>query len=271
MKQLYVLIFFVSSAICLGQIKDYQDIDFKFTKEIKGLVYFKADLTLVTGRVIRYNNKKEAKRYIIVRNGKPDASGWIFFNEKYESPKESTLGTLIAATGVVTGGALFFSGNKRFPIPNSNDVKNNNKKLLENETSDLIDYNKEIATKANDNMLKRNEYLENKKNRPLEITVNEINTKKHELSEDYHSNGNSKSKGLYIEGEKDGHWEDYYENGQLKRIINFKSGKKDGIWKQYHPNTKLWCKGYFKDGEKIGEWLYYDENGNLYLTENYDN
>lgn len=41
------------------EVKEYiGDINIKDIIEIKGLIYFKADTSLVTGRVIRFNKKK---------------------------------------------------------------------------------------------------------------------------------------------------------------------------------------------------------------------
>lgn len=286
MRQLFVLIFFALSFICQGQTKVYQDIDFKVTKEIKGLLYFKLDTTLVTGRVILYNKKKVAKKFIIVRNGKPDVSGWIYFREKYESPKESAFGSLVAFAAKSTAVVMDISGNDiDVPIP-INQTNTDIKSIIQNDVTDILNYNKENAAKANGDMLQRNEiskniisisekrnefYENNDKDDQLEIKVNYIDVKKNGTWERFYSNGNLESKGNYIEGKKDGIWEEYYENGQLKRKINFKKGKEDGVSKQYHPNSKPWSEGHYKDGRMIGEWTYYDENGKLHLTENYDN
>jgi hypothetical protein len=61
MKKILGLMILVLPFICNGQkkVKEHQgDINFKDIIEIKQLIYFKADTTLVTGRVIRYNKKK---------------------------------------------------------------------------------------------------------------------------------------------------------------------------------------------------------------------
>lgn len=288
MKRLFAAICFALFFICSGQTKVYPDVDFNVTKEINGLLYFKADTTLVTGRVIRYNRKKVAKRYIMVRNGKPDGLGWAYFDEEYESPKESAFGSILFATAFVTGAALAVSGNDINMRGNINPVTTDIKPsyIIPSEISDILDYNKEIAAKADDDMSQRNEILKNitsdnekgnefSKNNSgddqLETNVNDIDDKKNGIWEEFYPRGNLKRKGFYIEGEKEGLFEEYYENGQLKRKINFKKGKKDGLWEQYHPNGQLWAEGHQKVGKMIGEWTYYDQNGKIHLTETYEN
>jgi antitoxin component YwqK of YwqJK toxin-antitoxin module len=86
MKQLIVLLILLFPFVCEGQtnkVNYYQDIDYKDIVESKGLFYLKLDTTLVTGRVIRYNNKKEPKRYILVEKGKPQSVNWITFRNDY--------------------------------------------------------------------------------------------------------------------------------------------------------------------------------------------
>ena len=73
MKQLITLLILLFSFVCEGQSDRenyYQDIDYKDITESKGLFYLKLETTFVTGRIIHYNKKKEAKRYILVENGK---------------------------------------------------------------------------------------------------------------------------------------------------------------------------------------------------------
>ncbi|WP_242083868.1 toxin-antitoxin system YwqK family antitoxin [Aestuariivivens sediminis] len=285
MKRLFVAICFALFFICSGQTKVYPDVDFNVTKEINGLLYFKADTTLVTGRVIRYNRKKVAKRYIMVRNGKQDGLGWAYFDEEYESPKESALGNVVSFSAWTTAVVMDLSGND-IDVPNPINPVNMSQKIFQNDVTDILDYNKEIAVKANDDMLQRNEILKNitsdreirneltennSKNDQLETNVNHIDDKKNGIWEEFYPNGNLEFKGVYVEGEKDGLFEEYYENGQLKRKINFKKGKKDGIWEQYHPNGEVWGEGHHKVGRMIGEWTYYDENGKQHLTETYEN
>jgi len=267
MKQLFLLIFMSLTFVCEGQTDTYQDVDFNDTKEIKGLLYFKVDTTLVTGRVIDYNKRGKAKRYVFVKNGVPDNLGWIYYNDNYESPKESGLGSLVSGAALVTGAVMAISGNDiDVPLPISN-ANNINKSIIQNDVKDILDYNKEIASIAYDDMSQRNEISKNiqlnKYSDIIEKPSDGLYQKKYEA-------GQLAIEGNYIKGIKEGLWQEYYESGQLKRKVNYNKGVIDGLWEQYHPKSQLWAKGFYKDGRIIGEWKYYDEDGKLLLTENYD-
>jgi hypothetical protein len=258
--------------IILGQNinnKDVAVVSLDDVIDIRGLIYYKADSSLVTGKVIRYNRKKESKRYIIVREGKPDKLGWIYENEKkYIKSEESALGTILTVAAVTTGLVMEVSGNNiDVPFPNSNSIKNDNNRLIENEITPLLNYNKEISAKANDKMLQRNEISKN-----LQLSENSDTIVKARVGpyQKKYEDGQIAIEGNYIDGKQDGIWEEYYENGQLKRKINYKNGVKDGLWVQYHANGELWGKGLYKEDRMIDEWKYYDKKGKLLLTENYD-
>jgi antitoxin component YwqK of YwqJK toxin-antitoxin module len=280
--------------VCEGQInnnRNYKEIDIVDTKEIKGLFYLKADTTLVTGRVIRYNKKGKAKRYVFVKNGVPDNLGWIYYNDNYESPKESGLGSIVLGAAMVTSAVIDISGNDidiPLPINNANKI---NKSIIQNDIKDILDYNKEIASTAYDDMSQKNEISKNiQLNKYSDITEKRsdgVYQKRYEAGQlaiegnyidgemngdwkTYYSNGILESKGNYIKGIKEGLWQEYYESGQLERKVNYNKGDIDGLWEQYHPNSQLWAKGFYKDGRIIGEWKYYDEDGKLLLTENYE-
>ena len=290
-----------------GQTQTYGDIDIKEVIEIKDLLYLKADTTLVTGRVIRYNNKQEAKRYIMVNNGKPDNLGWNNFKDKYESPIESPLSNLVSATLVTTGVAMALSDKDINSTIPANYANQNNHSLINIDASNLLDYNQEIASKAQDDMSKTNEITQNLQSnsnsdivdkpidekRAIDIKGNHIEKKrtgerrryysngklesrgffikgnKEGLWEVYHNNGQLKSKGYYTKGMKDGLWKEYYKNRLMNSSINYKNGKEDGLLEVFHENGKLLMKGSYKDGKQIGEWNYYDEKGNLTKTEHF--
>lgn len=296
-QKLLLLLSLLCFYITLGQNINNKDVAIASLDDvidIRGLIYYKADSSLVTGKVIRYNRKKESKRYIMVIEGKPDKLGWIYENEKkYVKPEESALGNILTVAAVTTGLVMEVSGNNiDVPFPDSNSVKNDNNRLIENEITPLLNYNKEISVKANDNMLQRNEisknlqlnensdiiekpiegpYQKKHEDGQIEIEGNYIDGLMNGVWKTYYSNGKIKSKGVYIDGKQNGIWEEYYENGQLKRKVNYESGVKNSLWVQYHSNSQLWGEGYYKDGRMFGEWNYYDENGNLILSENYDN
>lgn len=260
-----LLVFIIYSFLVQGQnIKsnDFTNINLDDVIDIKGVIYNKLDSSLVTGKVIRYNRKKEPKRYIIVREGKPDELGWIYFNNNnYEHPETSGLGTLIKAATLTTGLVMEISGNNiDVPFPESNSIKNDNNGLIETEITPLINYNKEIARKAHDEMLQRNEISKNIK--PLQS--------KDSLYEKFYENGQLEINGNYVANKKNGIWKEFYQNGELKRKVNYSKGDMHGLLEQYHPNSKLWAKGFYKYGHMIGEWRYYDDDGDLLFTENYE-
>ena len=266
-------LFFFAAFLIFGsyqcKAQEYHgDVNYKDVTEIKDLIYFRADTTLVTGKVIRYNKKKVAKRYIMVRNGKPDVSGWIYFNEKYESPKESGLGTLVTSVAKTTGAVMDILGNDidvPLPINKANTI---NKSIIQNDVNDILGYNKEIAAKANDDMLRRNEISKN-----IEPNIYSAQTSEpsDELYHKYYEDGQLEIIGSYIDNKKNGIWEKYHSNGKLKSKGVYNNNVKDGLWEEYYENEKLKEVGSYKDGKEIGEWKYYDEEGKLLFTENYDN
>lgn len=221
----------------------------------------------------------------------PDNLGWIHYNNGYKSPEESGLGYLVSGAAIVTGAVMEISGNDiDIPLPINNTNKSNGS-IIQNDVKDILDYNKEIAATADDDMSQRNEILKNiqlnEYSGIIENPSDGLYQNKHDDGQllieggyldgerngewkTYCSIGLLESKGNYIKGIKEGLWQEYYENGQLKRTVNYSKGDMHGLWEQYHPNSKLWAKGFYKYGHMIGEWRYYDEDGKLLLTENYE-
>lgn len=292
MKQLLVLIFITLTFVSQGQTDSYQDIDFDEIVEIKGLLYFKPDTTLVTGRVIRYNRKGKAKRYIMVYKGKPDVLGWNNFNDKYERPKESPLGNLVSATLVTTGVAMALSSNdinNPAPIINSN---NPNYSITNSGVSNLMEYNKDIASKAQNDMSKTNEITQNlESNYNSDIIVEpkqglykkffeddqatikkeHINRKKTGEWKRFYTNGILESTGIFIKGKKEGLWEEYHGNGQLKSKGYYIKDKKDGLWEEYFYNGQLKSKINFNEGKEDGLMEVFHENGKLLMRGSFEN
>ena len=97
MKQLFLFIFFILSSVCFCQIGylNENDINFKDIVEKKGLMYFKFDTTLVTGRVVRFNRKNEAKSYVFVVEGKPQNQNWTIFQDEIKDMEDSALGEIL--------------------------------------------------------------------------------------------------------------------------------------------------------------------------------
>ncbi len=280
-----LLLFIALPLFCAGQteVQEYHgDINYKDIIERNDLIYFRADTTLVSGRVIRYNRKNEAKKYVLVSNGKPDKLGWIHISDNYEMPKESGLGDILTVATVITGAVLAVTDNN-VKLPIGNDNKYNK---YSNQTRNYLSEQKDNTLKAYSNMSDRNDISKNinsikekrngsfeeyNKDGQIKVKGNFIEEKKNGIWEEYYDNGQLMSKGNYINGKKDGLWREYLENGQTLGRINYKDGKEHGIMEVYHKNGQLMIKGLFKDAIQIGEWNYYDEGGKLIKTEKFDN
>lgn len=234
MNRLFLIFILTLPLICLGQISkgyDYFPVDFKDVIETDGLIYLKADTTLVTGRVIRYNKKNKEKKYIIVTKGKPDNLGWISVKDKYTSPEKSALGSL------VTDAAQAIDFIDPIDIPTSRTSHTSDASI-----DSYLDYNKEVIKKeykdASDrNKISRNLQSENE----VSIMSFEENNKK----------GQIEDKGNYINGKKEGLWEEYYDNGQLKAKGVYKEGKEDGTWEVFNEQGKLKAKINYRMGIKM--------------------
>ena len=189
MKQLIILLILLFSFVCEGQtnkVNYYQDIDYKDIVEAKGLFYLKLDTTLVTGRIIRYNKKKEAKRYILVENGKPESADWIAFHGSYDPvPK------------------IFIDIGKP--------IKNN--MYAEGITSNLDP----ISIKEKQNGI-RVGYHENGK---VKWRGNFIEGKEDGLWEEYHNNDKLKVQGNYLKGNRIKEWKYYNKKGKLSKTENY--------------------------------------------------
>jgi len=301
------LILFTFSFVCQGQTlmsDDFKEINYKDVMEINDLIYFRTDTTLVSGKVIRYNRKNEAKKYILVSNGKPDSFGWIQIEEKYQEP-EKKLKTKNTVNVVNEAGVTV--GSIEVPLLQYDDQMSDRNDISKNIQSniDALNLTKLRNSSYEDEVLKNNsvnnevdkngileKYYSNGK---LESKGVYIDGKKDGLWEEYFENGQLKSKGNYIKGKKDGFWQEYYNNGHLESKVNFADdkkvglferyhfdgkllsrinyidGKENGIIEVYHNNGQLMIQGLFKDSKQIGEWKYYNENGELTNRENFGN
>ena len=233
MNRLFFVFILSLPFICLGQInngQDYFPVDFKSVTERNGLIYFKADTTLVTGRVTQYDKKNKAKKYIMVTNGKPANTGWISVKDIYTPPEKSALGS------VVTGAGQVLNFVDPIDIPTSRTYHASdasidgyldyNNEFVKKEYKDASDRNKITKNLQSENELSMNPYEENNKEVQIEDKGNYIDGKKEGLWEEYYDNGQLKAKGVYKEGKEDGTWEVFDEQGQLKAKINYRMGIK---------------------------------------------
>ncbi len=73
-------------------------------------------------------------------------------------------------------------------------------------------------------------------------------------------------------GRQQGIWKEYHSNGELKMQGEYLNGTRIGDWVFYHPNKKIEQKGkYDKRGKAQGAWKWFYESGNLLREENYRN
>lgn len=217
MKKLaYFLLLIILPVISMGQneVNHHQsDINFKDVMELKGFIYFKSDTTLVTGRVIRYNKKNIAKKYIFVLNGKPDDMGWIPFKDQVKLPEESGLGSLLSIP------AHFLDKNINY----SNEDYNNTSK-----TESYLSRQQENTSKAYHKMEERNDIQKN-------LSNNIINGP----FEEYYKKGQIRIKGNYKDAKLNGEWKEYHKNGQLKLRGYYLNTKRVGEWKFFDESGKL--------------------------------
>ena len=80
----------------------------------------------------------------------------------------------------------------------------------------------------------------------------------------FYEDGSLKSKGLLIDGKKEGQWEVFFPNGNPNAIENYEKGELEGECKYFHPGGKLKSRQNWTKGYQEGEAEYYFENGNLY-------
>ncbi len=79
-------------------------------------------------------------------------------------------------------------------------------------------------------------------------------------------NGNIKSEGSFVNGEKNGPWTYYYYNGKVKKTENYINGKDDGKQEEYYESGKLALEYYMTNGEINGKYSRYYMNGQLSET-----
>ena len=59
----------------------------------------------------------------------------------------------------------------------------------------------------------------------------------------YFSSKKMESKGITVNGLKEGKWVWYYETGQIRAVGSYKSDKEVGEWKWFHTNGIIWATG----------------------------
>lgn len=267
LKQIITLIFISLSYVCFGQLEKVVEnaINFDDIIEIKDLMYFKADTTLVTGKVIRFNKKKEPKQYIEVVDGKPQNYEWIKFEGDFKNMEFDGLGTLVNAAVGLTGLAMAVAGNDLdIPAQNNSNIFGQNDNGTNIYQSREESYNEKMKFEEEKRMISKNL---NSRSKPAikEDSKPEIEVIENGLYEDFYNSTNLRTRGNYSKGKKVGHWEEWYENGQLKSKMEYLDGKKIGRLDTYHPNGQLKGRVNYVDGKEEGEIMVYNENGEILL------
>ena len=85
---------------------------------------------------------------------------------------------------------------------------------------------------------------------------------------EYNDTGKVVSKGVYIDGKKDGEW--FYEMGDHKEEGKYIEGNKTGEWVYTYNSVKTNFKGSFVNGDADGKHFYYYPNGRLKREEYYE-
>jgi antitoxin component YwqK of YwqJK toxin-antitoxin module len=82
--------------------------------------------------------------------------------------------------------------------------------------------------------------------------------------EEYYPNGEIKSKGKYVDGEKIDSWEYYFISGKKEQEGKYvKGGKQDGLWLWYYETGKILRKEEFRKGLEDGPFVEYFADGKI--------
>ncbi len=117
---------------------------------------------------------------------------------------------------------------------------------------------------------------------------------KHGPFRDYHSTGERRTEGTYVDGELDGPWRVWHDDGSLSAIATFDRGKLEGVhrmylasgeikleseyihnqrhgpWRLLHDDGARHEEGAHDHGLRVGSWRLYDEHGKLREQGEYD-
>lgn len=85
----------------------------------------------------------------------------------------------------------------------------------------------------------------------------------------FYSDGTLRSKGLFRNRLRHGHWAFYHPNGFVQTEADFIDGKENGTYCVYRENGIPYYRGLYSDGQRTGQWEFYDANGNLTTTKQF--
>lgn len=86
----------------------------------------------------------------------------------------------------------------------------------------------------------------------------------------YFPDGKLRSRGMLVEGRRNGAWVLYYDSGRVAITAHYYRGRQHGSWRAWSPDGALAIVGQFANGRRIGTWRWYDRNG-LYEQGSYEN
>ena len=271
MLKLHVaLILVLVSKLSFGQLDASfdasKDINYADIFETNTIFYSKIDSTLVNGRVVQYNKKGQAKRYIIITNGKPESISWTPLNKQQKKSKGSLIGTVLTGAAVLAGSFASESSNNDARVYNGRDDNDIDYAVVYKDMSDRNDIIQSLSSQNTQNTTNPEKL---KKSIVYRSEGDSINGKKEGEWYTYYKIGTLKNKGIYLNDYKIGVWTGYYDTGELEKEILYKSGKKHGRAKIFYKNGTIKALLNYNKGKENGVSEYFDQDGHLQMKAHY--
>ena len=80
-----------------------------------------------------------------------------------------------------------------------------------------------------------------------------------------YKNGQTLTKGYYINGLQEGKWETWWSNGNRKVECSFKNGGLHGVYREWHSNGQFYFEAEYEKGIKIRQYPFLEEQNRLTL------
>lgn len=103
------------------------------------------------------------------------------------------------------------------------------------------------------------------------ISIGIVNEKGERIGEweNYYISGKMKSKGIYVNNNREGKWDYYFENGNIEQTGNFRNGLENGTWKWYYISGNLKREEEYFSGKEDGISTEYSEDGDVIAQGDY--
>ena len=272
MKLSFILIIILSPVLSFGQLDASFDpsknINYVDIFESNATFYVKNDSTLVNGCVVQYNKKGQAKRYIIITNGKPQGVSWTTLNKQQKKSKGSLIGTVLTGAAVLAGSFASESTNNDARVYNGLDDNDIDYAVVYKDMSDRNDIIQSLSVQNTQNVTNPEKL---NKSIVYQSEGDSINGKKEGEWSTYYRNGALKNKGKYLNDYKIGVWTDYYDTGELEKETRFQLGKKHGRTKIFYKNGTIKALLNYNEGKENGVSEYFDQDGHLQMKAYYKN